>query len=396
MKIGIVADDLTGSMDTGVQFIKYGLGPILCLREGPSEHAQVCIVNTESRGRGSEWARVGTLNAVNTLERRFLFKKIDSTLRGHLATEIKTLLSVTQYQRAIICPAVIDEGRLVINGELWLHGKPLHETEFASDPDWPAGTSSIQQRIGIPSEHIPLAIVRSGPESLKRCLRESNAQFLIPDAEEESDLQVIAKAIVFTDILPCGALGFARAWASAILGHDSGCSKIESGIGGIEGSILFVVGSYHPRTRQQVNSLNKSHDIISQVIHSNDQNDLADGYKALITESSSGKHILLRTPDDRIEDRVKQKTLIGALAKTTSEIIQAHSIGCLIICGGETAGAIIEELGTKTIEIRGELLPGIPYGILKGGIGAGISILTKAGGFGNQESLLRLYEKLTL
>ena len=393
MKIGIVADDLTGSMDTGVQFIKYGLGPILCLREGPSEHAQVCIVNTESRGRDSEWARVGTLNAVYTLEGRFLFKKIDSTLRGHLATEIKTLLSVTKYQRAIICPAVIDEGRQVINSELWLHGKPLHETEFALDPDWPARTSSIQQRIGTPSEHIPLAIVRSGPESLKRCLRDSNAEFLIPDAEEESDLQVIAKAIVFTDILPCGALGFARAWASAILGRDSGFSKIESGI---EGSILFVVGSYHPRTRQQVNSLIKSHDIISQVIHSNDPNDLADVYKALITESSSGKHILLRTPDDRIEDRVKQKTLIGALAKTTSEIIQAHSIGCLIICGGETAGAIIEELGTKTIEIRGELLPGIPYGILKGGIGAGIYILTKAGGFGNQESLLRLYEKLAL
>lgn len=93
---------------------------------------------------------------------------------------------------------------------------------------------------------------------------------------------------------------------------------------------------------------------------------------------------------------MKQKTLISALAKTTREIIQAHSIGGLIICGGETAGSIIEELGTKTIEIRGELLPGIPYGILKGGIGAGISILTKAGGFGDQESLLRLHEKLTL
>jgi len=64
----------------------------------------------------------------------------------------------------------------------------------------------------------------------------------------------------------------------------------------------------------------------------------------------------------------------------------------LFLCGGDTASAVCTALGARWIELRREFAPGIPEGMLRGGVLDGIPVLTKSGGFGAPDDLIRIAE----
>src|SRR5690606_39705874 len=57
----------------------------------------------------------------------------------------------------------------------------------------------------------------------------------------------------------------------------------------------------------------------------------------------------------------------------------------LVLSGGATAQAVLAALAVATLDVRGEALPGLP--IARAG---GFTIITKSGGFGEPDALLRL------
>jgi len=90
-KIAVIADDLTGANDTGVQFAKQGLKTIVLMgRDFPSGSSDDDVVVMDSQSRsltpGEAYRKVAAL-AVQVREGGFctVFKKIDSTLRGNVA-----------------------------------------------------------------------------------------------------------------------------------------------------------------------------------------------------------------------------------------------------------------------------------------------------------------------
>jgi D-threonate/D-erythronate kinase len=64
----------------------------------------------------------------------------------------------------------------------------------------------------------------------------------------------------------------------------------------------------------------------------------------------------------------------------------------LLLCGGETAAYVCREAGVQRIDLCGEILPGIPWGYLRGGTYDGIPVVTKSGGFGAEDALIRVAE----
>ena len=83
MSLTIVADDLTGACDTGSLFAADGPVPLAIWPAAPSR-AAVSVVDTESRAASEDdaAARVARVPALAPAAR--YFKKIDSTLRGHV------------------------------------------------------------------------------------------------------------------------------------------------------------------------------------------------------------------------------------------------------------------------------------------------------------------------
>jgi len=388
MKIGVIADDLTGALDTGVQFSKVGLISIIQLQPNPENDEDVIIINTDSRETSKEKAQERIRDAVLLLKGRLLYKKIDSTLRGHLDAEITTILDQSACTKAILCPAIIEENRMVIDTKLWVSGKLLHETSFAQDPTWPARTSSIEDYFKEPITKISLTEVRSGKENLRKKINLSNERIIVPDSTEGSDLFKVAEVVWETNILPCGALAFARAWITKAGNNRLHHPPLEEPI---KDPILIVSGSLHPKTIQQIEILSNHHNCIDLVIPTRSL-DIPKILKDIKKELQiSNKSIILKTPKEKIKNRQMIETLKNNQTKTAKAILKSFQINAVIGCGGDTVSSLLSELNTEAIICHSEVTPGFPYGILRGGIGNNLPIYTKAGGFGTPQVLLDLF-----
>jgi uncharacterized protein YgbK (DUF1537 family) len=66
------------------------------------------------------------------------------------------------------------------------------------------------------------------------------------------------------------------------------------------------------------------------------------------------------------------------------------SFGAIFVSGGDTATLVCRSAGVKSIELRRELLRGIPVGIINGGPLNGKPIVTKSGGFGRPDDLIQI------
>ena len=76
------------------------------------------------------------------------FQKTDSALRGNIAAELGVLLEITARVRAVFVPANPSRGRTIRGGEYWIGDTPLHETDFARDPQHPSTTANVAARLG--------------------------------------------------------------------------------------------------------------------------------------------------------------------------------------------------------------------------------------------------------
>ena len=106
----IIADDFTGANDTGVQIKKHGLAASVLLKTDDLSQTQGSVVlDTESRVISAEdaYARVkeALQAALKEGEYEFLYKKVDSTLRGNIIAEVKAMVEVCQPELVVFAPA---------------------------------------------------------------------------------------------------------------------------------------------------------------------------------------------------------------------------------------------------------------------------------------------------
>jgi 4-hydroxythreonine-4-phosphate dehydrogenase len=64
-------------------------------------------------------------------------------------------------------------------------------------------------------------------------------------------------------------------------------------------------------------------------------------------------------------------------------------VGTLVVTGGETARAVLMAAGVDQLVVRGELEPGVVWSTVSG---RALSVMTKAGAFGDPGVLVRCIE----
>jgi hypothetical protein len=101
----IVADDLSGATDSAVACAERGLDTVVVLGETSDPGtAEAIAFDADTRGLTREAAAAETARLVGAhIKARpgLLFKKVDSTLRGHVGPEIAALLNT---RRHLIAP----------------------------------------------------------------------------------------------------------------------------------------------------------------------------------------------------------------------------------------------------------------------------------------------------
>jgi uncharacterized protein YgbK (DUF1537 family) len=85
----------------------------------------------------------------------------------------------------------------------------------------------------------------------------------------------------------------------------------------------------------------------------------------------------------------------GALAVVAAEVIRRHRPDALFLSGGDTAAKVLDAVRATGVWLQSEILPGLVQGKIKGGDCDGLAVVTKAGAFGECDTLLRLYAILT-
>ena len=390
--IAVLADDLTGASDCAVQFVQAGWGTQLSLHgaqqqlQAPAEGpvVEVLALTTRSRAMAPEQAAQRVAQEVQLLRGagcQRLYKKVDSTLRGAFRAEIEAARPAWRAVAiAVVCPAFPAMGRTLRNGVLYVHGVPVTQTSAATDPVTP-----------VTQNHVPTllqcALVSPLPEddapTLARRIAEAG-QVVVVDAQTDADLQRLADALALLGerALPVGAGGLAQPLARVWRRAES------------RKPVLTIVTSQHSAARGQAEQVRAS----GAPVWTPSLEELASdaqwqawcdnqAQEAVQAHADAGTW-LLQAPAGRLEGLDADRVAVR-LAQAAAQMIGRGAVMGVVVTGGDGAIALLEALGAHGIRLWGEVAPGVPMGMLTGGLAPQLPIVTKAGGFGEPDVLLK-------
>ncbi len=396
----VIADDFTGANDAGSGLAQAGARVhVLFSSETPldSAAADVWVISTDSRAVSAAEAEARTEAVVRQhqafIARGWLFKKIDSTLRGNIGAEVRAALAASGKKRALIVPAVPRLGRVTRRGEVRVNGVPLTETEYASDPKTPVISARVLTQIGIAGVEIDLAALRS--DRFAALLAEQQGAVVI-DAESESDIALILAAAAQLEETPLlvGAAGLSDALGAQLTARHPA-------------PVLAVIGSMSASAQQQIAQLAAQRDIalvdidIRQLFERPRWPDSAQWTDQALAALRNGRHTAIRTcqhADQRHEiDALCQQQQITRqqlgeaicqfLGELTLAISRAQRPAGLYLSGGDVAIAVAQALGASGFQIQGIVAGCVPHGVLLNSEFT-LPVMTKAGGFGDENTLV--------
>ena len=423
--VGIIADDLTGANDTALQMQQKGAATKILLDTIPPadfarEETQVWAISTESRNISPEEAYNKVKEATEFFKNNFnfehYFKKIDSTLRGHIAVETLTLLSELDYDAAVLIPAFPSEGRITVGGYHLLNGQPISMSEMARDPMCPILESHLptmfRNQLGIEHEDlvgvIELKTVMNGAGPILMKLNElidSGKKLIIVDAVSMTNIEQVVLAINKTQkqILPAGTAAFAKVLANVWLGS---IKKHEETFKVPDLPKLILSGSATEITATQIAKLTYSSDVespytiqlnIDQIL-SNKQgevvedifNHLGKNNTVLVHTSKlmENSNIGINQEEDLPRELFLNKItdFLGYLAQ---EIMHRRDL-IMITVGGETSYKCCKNVNATELTIINEAAPAIALAKT----GQHKWIVTKSGNLGNDMTLVNIIKFL--
>lgn len=402
--IFIVADDLTGASDSGIQLQKNGLVTFVVLdpdkidEQKYAEYEAVAI-NTDTRAKSPEEASRMVAKATQKIKALFpdalLYKKIDSLFRGNSVPEIEALMSVANIKTAFVVPAFPEGNRTMMDGKIENMGKVIDVLDLFQ--------AEAHKKTGL----IPLEIIQQGASTIQRELDKllrDNCAIILFDGQKQADLEAVYHVFEHAEkkALLCGSAGMA-----SLIGKTPQQKKVFKEVKARAGISLYAIGSQNPITEKQVHQIleenkklnvgvldtgkiqaNQEAEEIDRVFDRLRQNDLkhpTDEWLIVLDSLFAHAEFELKVTEEK--DLIAKK-IVKVLGELAVRINQYRPITKLVATGGDTALGICQSFHADGIVLQEEVLPGIPSGHVVGGELDGAVIITKSGGFGNSDALI--------
>lgn len=409
-KIGVLADDLTGASDVGVQFRRAGFNVTVLIQNESVEEAllrsEVVVIDTESRHLDAcDAYAIANKTVLSFIQHDIstLYKKVDSTLRGNIGAELDGVMDAMGINLCIFAPAFPINGRTTLDGYQFLDGILIENTEVGKDILSPIQLSYIPSIIAAQSRRetavISLDTVRKGETDLAKSLTglaKQGKEIIIIDAESQNDLHLVAGALKFSGLsyLASGSAGFAAELPKAI---DVGSELYKGSAVKRDGGVLAVVGSANITSAQQVliASQDPSVNLIQlevekHILGPDNEDHLEKTCNEVIKRLAKGFNVLLSVGNTRsgTGGMEESKLILQSLAQIARVAVDSNSVYGLVLTGGDTAVTVFQALGAVGLDVLEEVSPGIPIGCIIGGRANGMPVVTKAGGFGFDNALI--------
>ena len=416
----VIADDLTGSNATCSLFKKIGLraASILKLQGDINYDVDVISYSTASRGLDKEEAYKKVSEAIKILKNKDVLvynKRIDSTLRGNIGTEINAMLDNLEDNRiAVVVPAYPDSGRIVVNKTMLVNGVLLENSDAGKDPKTPIKTSCVeslvQKDIKYSSTYFTLSDIAQPIEEIAKKIQEAikKSRVLIFDAVNNEDIIKISKAIIQSDI--------------NIITVDPGpftlyYSKELQKKNHLEKKILMVIGSVTTTTKKQIEYILQEEDIFLVKMRVEDFFEeescskeiervisfIKKGIESydlfLVTTSPIGdeKKADLQKLAENLNATVEEisKIIANTLTETTVKILkETQKFEGIYSSGGDITIALLEKLKAIGVEIREEVIPLAAYGRIIGGDFPNLKLVSKGGMVGDEKTIKLCLHKI--
>jgi uncharacterized protein YgbK (DUF1537 family) len=394
MRVAIIADDLTGAADTGVQLARAGYRTAVAFRDTPipsAEDLDAVVLDTDSRAMPGGFAARRVLEAVRSVRHaRIVYKKLDSTLRGPVAAELAAALGASGRGRAVVAPAFPAAGRTTVDGVQLVRGVPVQETEARDDPRTPVREGHVPTLLAAAFSSVVSLSVEdlADPATVRRALE--GARCVVADAARDEDLEALVRAVPDpSGVLWAGSAGLAVALGGVYPGPGAGEPPSPPSPRAPVGRVLVVVGSLSGVARRQLRSLEEHGCPTVPVVGRSGAvgETLAAARRAL----SGGACAAVHSTEDR--DASEAVSFVEALAEVVGVLSEEGLFDALVLTGGETAVGVARRLGAVGVRLEGEVAPGIPVGILMGPTSP-YRVVTKAGAFGEPGTLVEIVETL--
>ncbi|MEH3086650.1 MAG: four-carbon acid sugar kinase family protein [Xylophilus ampelinus] len=395
----IIADDLSGAADCAAGFARAGLASeVLLGADAPAPGADVVTVDTDSR---RDDAATAAAKARAALARhgagRRVVKKIDSTLRGGWAAEVAALQAALGL--ALVAPAFPALGRTVRDGTVRVDGTPLQDTatwrlEHAGRESRPL---PMLQAAGLRCEPVDAALLKGAPGALLRRIAEARAracQALVFDTESAEQLAALARAThALPDAFWVASAGLAGELAACAVPAGSPGPDADADRPAIAGrGLLTVVGSLSPIAERQIDRLRATpgttvHAIAPRLLRPDPAPDAGEAAwaRTIRADLAQGRDPVACIGADAALDPAEGPRLARHLALQLAPAMRGAA--GLVLTGGETARAMLGQLGIGRLRVLGESEPGV---VLSRSMSDRPQyIATKAGAFGDAGSLER-------
>lgn len=336
----LIADDLTGALDSSAPFATPERPVVVGLRLDDLPNAACLAFSTESRDLEAEEAVRSIQSAFAamsaSIDRPTLwFKKVDSVLRGQPFAETLGLAEAGGFDRILFAPAYPAMRRVTVNGRQYVVAEDGQRSQMG--PRLCDGFSDVAPSVGVRSS--AAAPSEDGVAGLHVQLLDAETQ-----AELEEGVHRFRRAAGRTLFVGAGGMAIALAGQA---------QRIQA-----PPPSLIIVGTRHPATLAQLQFLDASH----------------------AAPEIFAPSLTALTP------RETQRQITEMARQVTGPPDQPP----VLIIGGDTLSAFLQGVKARFLECLGEAYPGVPIARLRGGSADGRLIMTKSGGFGDSALLARM------
>lgn len=364
----MAADDRTGALETAAVLADRGGGAVAVTvwpdvpPAGRAPAVAVVDLGTRHLDPTAARARVATLPRHERAGH-----KIDSTLRGNWADEVAER---SRSRPVLVVAALPALARTCVDGVVLDRGRPVHRGPAGFDARRPVTSSR-------PGDLLAAAgasdVTHASSVEAVRAWRARAHGVCVADAASECDIERLVDAWA-------GHPEIVLAGTSAVIGASCGSRPIGAptvAAQPVEGPVLVVCGSLHPAARTQI-----EHAAAAGVPV------VRDGPPARVVSQLAAAGLAALTtpvPADRVDGRHAAEAS-ERLRSLVAEVERVVGLGALVVVGGDTTAAL---LGDAAVSVHGSVLPGTAWSTVSD---RSYPVVTRAGGFGDDEALLRLAE----
>jgi 3-dehydrotetronate 4-kinase len=420
MLLGAIADDFTGATDLCAMLVRGGMRTVQLIGVPSADQlipdVDAVVVALKSRTAPVRQAVDESLAALRWLQaggaKQYFFKycsTFDSTDQGNIGPVADALVAALGCGFALACPAFPTNARTVYLGYLFAGGSLLNESGMENHPLTPMTDASLVRVLSRQTDGtvglVPFVTVDQGAHAIRDAmtqLKERGRRYAIVDAITDGHLVAIGEAAAGHALITGGsgvAMGLPANFRRAGLLSDA----IDPGVlPAINGACAVLAGSCSRATLAQLGYARDHLPVFElDALATPDAAALSDAALTWATDRIGDKPVVIAAsaPPEKVAalqgrlGRDQAGALIeGAVARIAAGLV-ARGVRKMVVAGGETSGAVVNQLGVRSLRIGDEIDPGVPW-TLASGSGVDLLLALKSGNFGATDFFLKAFRVL--